>query len=284
MQTYKIGDVRVTRLQELAVTTGRPSALPQFTRDQAKREGEWILPFVDEAGRLLLSIHAWLVESEGRKILVDTCVGNHKPRSRFKEFDNLDLPFLAEIAKAGAAPETIDVVLCTHLHVDHVGWNTTLVDRHWVPTFPKSRYLMCAREWDHWSHFDGPSDMAVQIEDSVRPVVEAGLAELVEPTHRLTSEVWLEPTPGHTPGHASVRISSRGEEAVITGDVMHHPIQIAHPDWICAFDTDAAMGSQTRRQFVERYCDRPVRVLGTHFGGPSAGHIVRRNGSFQLSA
>ena len=124
MLTYKIGDVRVTRLQELAVTTGRPSALPQFTRDQAKREGEWILPFVDEAGRLLLSIHAWLVESEGRKILVDTCVGNHKPRSRFKEFDNLDLPFLAEIAKAGAAPETIDVVLCTHLHVDHVGWNT----------------------------------------------------------------------------------------------------------------------------------------------------------------
>ena len=110
------------------------------------------------------------------------------------------------------------------------------------------------------------------------------LAELVEPTHRLTSEVWLEPTPGHTPGHASVRISSRGEEAVITGDVMHHPIQIAHPDWVCAFDTDAAVGSQTRRQFVERYCDRPVRVLGTHFGGPSAGHIVRRNGSFQLSA
>jgi glyoxylase-like metal-dependent hydrolase (beta-lactamase superfamily II) len=143
---------------------------------------------------------------------------------------------------------------------------------------------MCALEWDHWSHFDGPSELAVQIEDSVRPVVEAGLAELVEPTHRLTSEVWLEPTPGHTPGHASVRISSRGEEAVITGDVMHHPIQIAHPDWVCAFDTDAAMGSQTRRQFVERYCDRPVRVLGTHFGGPSAGHIVRRNGSFQLSA
>ena len=93
MLTWKIGNVRVTRLQELAVTTGRPSALPQFTRDQAKREGEWILPFVDEAGRLLLSIHAWLVESEGRKILVDTCVGNHKQRSRFKEFDNLDLPF-----------------------------------------------------------------------------------------------------------------------------------------------------------------------------------------------
>ncbi len=284
MLTWKIGDVRVTRLDELRVATRRPAALPDFTADSVKRAGEWISPFVDETGRLLLSVHAWLVESEGRKILVDTCVGNHKPRPRFKEFDQLDLPFLADIAKAGASPETIDVVLCTHLHVDHVGWNTTLVDQRWVPTFPKSRYLMCRHEWDHWSHFSGPSDLTVQIEDSVRPVVDAGLAELIEPSHRLTAEVWLEPTPGHTPGHVSVRIASRGEQAVITGDVMHHPIQIAHPEWVCAFDTDAAMGCETRRKFVERYCDEPARVLGTHFGGPSTGHIVRRSGSFQFLA
>jgi glyoxylase-like metal-dependent hydrolase (beta-lactamase superfamily II) len=115
-------------------------------------------------------------------------------------------------------------------------------------------------------------------------VIEAGLAELVEPARKLTGEVWLEPTPGHTPGHTSVRISSRGENAVITGDMIHHPIQVAHPEWVCEFDTDPVMASDTRKKFVERYCDQPVHVIGTHFAGPTSGHIVRRGGGFRFEA
>src|SRR5215472_14811337 len=145
-----------------------------------------------------------------------------------------------------------------------------------------AKYMMCNREWDHLSKYEGSPDLQRPIEDSVRPVIEAGLADLVEPGHKLTGEVWLEPTPGHTPGHTSVRISSRGENAVITGDMIHHPIQVAHPEWVCEFDTDPTMASETRRKFVERYCDQPVQVIGTHFAGPTSGHIVRRGGGFRF--
>ena len=139
---------------------------------------------------------------------------------------------------------------------------------------------MVGREWDHWNKFEGAADFKNPIDDSVRPVIDAGLAELVEPGHRITGEVWLESTPGHTPGHTSVRIGSKGENAVITGDMIHHPIQIAHPEWICEFDNDPSMASETRQEFVKRYADQPVKVFGTHFAGPTGGHILRRNGGF----
>jgi glyoxylase-like metal-dependent hydrolase (beta-lactamase superfamily II) len=282
MQSWKIGDVRVTKLQEQQPVWAGTMITANATPDNIKREGEWLSPFVNDSGQILLSIHALLVESEGRKIIVDTCVGNDKPRPGFKDFNQLHLPFLADLDKAGASRESIDTVVCTHLHLDHVGWNTMLEGGRWVPTFPKARYMMCQREWDHWSKYDGMLDFKLPIDDSVRPVIEAGLAELVEPNRRLTGEVYLEPTPGHTPGHISVRISSRGENAVITGDLIHHPIQVAHPDWICEFDTDPKMGGDTRQKFIERFCDQPVQVLGTHFAGPTAGHIVRRGGAFHF--
>jgi glyoxylase-like metal-dependent hydrolase (beta-lactamase superfamily II) len=280
MQSWKIGDVRITRLQEQQPVWKGTMITANATADAIKAEREWLGPFIDDTGKILLSIHALLVESEGRRILVDTCVGNDKPRPNFKDFNMLHTPFLADLEKAGVPRDSIDTVLCTHLHLDHVGWNTMLVNGHWQVTFPKAKYMMCQREWEHWSKFDGAIDFKLPIEDSVRPVIDAGLAELVEPNRRLTGEVYLEPTPGHTPGHVSVRISSRGENAVITGDLMHHPIQVAHPDWVCDFDTDPAMASDTRKKFVERFCDQPVQVLGTHFAGPSSGHIVRSGGKF----
>ncbi len=280
MQSWKIGDVRITRLQEQQPVWPGTMITANATADTLKAEREWLNPFIDDTGKILLSIHALLVESEGRRIIVDTCVGNDKPRPNFKDFNMLHTPFLADLEKAGVARDSVDTVVCTHLHLDHVGWNTMLVNGRWQPTFPKARYMMCQREWEHWSKFDGLADFKLPIEDSVRPVIEAGQAELVEPGHRLTGEVWLEPTPGHTPGHTSVRISSRGENAVITGDMIHHPIQVAHPEWVCEFDTDPAMASDTRKKFVERYCDQPVHVIGTHFAGPTSGHIVRRSGKF----
>jgi glyoxylase-like metal-dependent hydrolase (beta-lactamase superfamily II) len=138
---------------------------------------------------------------------------------------------------AGFPPESIDLVLCTHLHVDHIGWNTRLQDGRWVPTFPRARYLFARKEWEHWSTRDG-DEYGPIIADSVRPVVEAGRADLVEGDHRISEELALEPTPGHTPGHVSLRVSSQGQEAVITGDLMHHPVQCGEPDWNSNFCDD----------------------------------------------
>ncbi|MBF6559228.1 MAG: MBL fold metallo-hydrolase [Candidatus Binataceae bacterium] len=283
MDSWKIGDVKITRLQEQEPVWPGTMILKEAVADNVKREGEWLNPFCKD-GNFKLSIHALLVETEGKRILVDTCVGNDKTRPGFADWNHLHLPFLQNMEKAGVTRESIDTVLCTHLHLDHVGWNTTLENGKWVPTFPKAKYLMVKREWEHWNKFDGMADFKMTIDDSVRPIIEAGRAELIDNGHRLSADVVLEATPGHTPGHTSVRISSGGENAVITGDMIHHPIQIAHPDWICEFDTDPAMGSATRKAFVERYCDQPVTVIGTHFAGPTSGHIVRHNGGFRFAA
>ena len=281
MQTWQIGDVRVTRLQEQEPVWPGTMITGMATAENVMREGEWLTPFTDDKGRIRLSIHSLLVESEGHRIVVDTCVGNNKIRPGFKEWNNLDLPFLKEFEKSFPR-DSIDMVVCTHLHLDHVGWNTVLENGKWVPTFPKASYMMTQPEWDHWSKYEGSPDFKNPIDDSVRPVIDAKLAKLVQPDHRLTGEVYLESTPGHTPGHVSVRISSRGEDAVITGDMIHHPIQVAHPDWICEFDNRPDEASATRKKFVERYCDQPVKVFGTHFAGPTAGHIARRSGNFRF--
>jgi glyoxylase-like metal-dependent hydrolase (beta-lactamase superfamily II) len=283
MSSWKIGDVKITRFQEQEPVWSGTMILKEAVADNVKREGPWLDPFCQD-GSFRLSIHALLVETEGKRILVDTCVGNDKTRPGFTDWSHLHLPFIQNMEKAGVARDSIDTVLCTHLHLDHVGWNTTLENGKWVPTFPKAKYLMVKREWEHWNKYDGMADFKMTIDDSVRPVIEAGRAELIDNGHRLTGDVVLEATPGHTPGHTSVRIQSKGENAVITGDMIHHPIQIAHPDWICEFDTDPQMASETRQAFVERYCDKPVTVLGTHFAGPTAGHIVRRNAGFRFEA
>src|SRR5712691_4654825 len=230
---WQIGKVTVTKIVELEVTGGSRFILPQATYEEILPI-EWLQPhFADERGRPKMSIHALVVETPDRRIIVDTCLGNDKENRRIPTWNNLQGPFLADLDRAGFPRQSIDTVLCTHLHVDHVGWNTMLVGGCWVPTFPGARYLLSRKEWEHWSKFE-EADFRDPVEDSVRPVLDAGLVDLVEPTHRVSEEVWLEPTPGHTPGHASVRISSRGEEAVITGDLMHHPIQCANPHWASA--------------------------------------------------
>jgi len=270
---WKIGDVRVTRLVEIEMTSSATWLLPDATSENLARE-TWLQPhFADDQGRMVLSIHSLLIESQGQRILVDTCVGNDKQRS-IPNWSRRQGPYLQDLGEAGFPPHSIDVVLCTHLHIDHVGWNTRLENGRWVPTFPSARYLFAKTEFDWWTENDDQAFGPV-IEDSVRPVFDAGLVDLVETDHAVTDEVRLEPTPGHTPGHVSVHIASRGEEAVVTGDLMHHPVQCAHPDWGSSADVDSAAAFETRRRFLERYADRPVLVLGTHFATPTAGRIVR---------
>lgn len=281
MNRWDIGGVKITRIVELETLSKGTFVLPDATLENVKRDSELLMPhFADANGKMRMSVHALVLESQGRRIVVDTCIGNDKRRGA-PAWNMLHTSFLADLEQAGFPRESIDYVLCTHLHVDHVGWNTMMVDGRWIPTFPHARYLIGRKEWEHWS-VDQSKFVKDPIDDSVRPVIEAGLAEFVEPDHKLTDEVWLESTPGHTPGHFSVRISSGGHDAVITGDLMHHPIQFLHPEWNCGADSIPEMARTTRRAFIERYANRDILVFGTHFATPSAGHIVTNGDAWRL--
>lgn len=268
---WRIGDVTVTSVVETEGPTPGQFLFADATADAILRH-RWLQPhFADERGRLIARVQLLVIESEGRRIAVDTCVGNDKERS-VPAWHLRQLPFLDWMSAAGFAPESIDLVACTHLHVDHVGWNTMLVDGAWVPTFPNARYVFGRTEFEHWRR--EPQRDGDVFGDSVQPVVDAGLVDLVDDHHPLTSEVSYEPTPGHTPGHLSVRIRSRGEVAVITGDLMHHPILAAEPTWSSHFDSDVEMARATRHRFVAEQAASGCLVIGTHFASPTAGRFV----------
>ena len=276
---WKVGDVSITRVVEVELP-GITWILPDATPENVKSI-PWLKPhFVTEDWDPIASVHAFIVESEGQRIMVDTCIGNDKSL-KIPAWKNRQGPFLNDLAKAGFARELIDIVLCTHLHPDHVGWNTMKVDGKWTPTFPNARYLFGRVEWEHWSKHGDAHGQPI-LEESVQPVLDAGLEMLVETDRRITGEISLEPTPGHTPGHVSVRIESQGQRAVITGDLMHHPCQIARSDWKCTADSDAVQAVATRRDFIERQADQPELVFGTHFAAPTAGHIVRDGDTFRF--
>jgi glyoxylase-like metal-dependent hydrolase (beta-lactamase superfamily II) len=283
MTPLALGGLRVTAVVERAGPTRPTWLLPDAVPDAVERHRGWLAPhFLDDKGRLLQSIHTFVVQAPGLTALVDTCVGNDKDRGGRAPFHMMRTTFLDDLTAAGFPPEAIDVVVCTHLHVDHVGWNTRLDGGRWVPTFPRARHLFARPEWEHWS--SGRDDDTRRImADSVTPVLDAGLADLVDVDHRVSDAMWLEPTPGHTPGHVSVRLRGGDAEAVITGDLMHHPIQMAEPQWATPFDTDAEQARKTRRAFCERFADTPVTVLGTHFHHPTAGRIVRHGATWRFA-
>ena len=254
--------------------------IPDAKRERLQ-EIPWMYPhFADENGRMRGAIHALIVETPDRTIMVDTCVGNDKERGN-PAWNQLQTEFLGDMEKAGYVLDIIDTVLCTHLHIDHVGWNTMLVDGKWVPTFPKARYLIGQVEFAHWQA-DTDEDQVAVMTDSVLPVFDADLVDLVETNHKISDEISLIPTVGHTPGHVSVMIKSNGEEAMITGDFIHHPCQFAHPEWSSSFDTDPVQSAQTRREIFDKYADTPTLIIGTHFATPTAGHLKRDGDAYRL--
>ena len=271
-EIWQIGDIKVTRIVEMEVVGGSRFILPDATRD-ACLPYSWMQPhFMDDSGNLVMSIHALVIEVGDRRIIVDTCIGNDKERS-IPNWSNLQTNFLKDMENIGYPVESIDTVLCTHLHVDHVGWNTRLVNGEWVPTFENARYLIGEDEWTYWDTNEDPTSYGNVMDDSVRPVIEAGLVDLVSTSETIAPGIRLESTPGHTPGHVSVLLESRGEEAVITGDCIHHPCQITRTDWCSSADYDKDQGRATREKFLERLVETNVLVIGTHFATPTAGHI-----------
>jgi glyoxylase-like metal-dependent hydrolase (beta-lactamase superfamily II) len=283
MNHWRIGDVSIKRIVELEIVAQNDAQGP-FIREahpEALKEIEWLYPdFVTAEGQLRTSVHALLVEAPGLNLVVDTCIGNDRPRKLTGGFP-LSTPFLENFEKDHLSREVVNLVVCTHLHVDHVGWNTMLVDGQWVPTFPNARYLFGKTEYEHWIG-EREGDMPQILSDSVQPIFDAGLVDLVDMNHRISPEISLIPTPGHTPGHVSVRIESQGHVAIISGDIMHHPCQIARPDWAPDFDSDKAAARAMRKEFLDTVVDQPILVIGTHFATPTAGYVRQGKDGFQL--
>jgi glyoxylase-like metal-dependent hydrolase (beta-lactamase superfamily II) len=280
---FSLGQITVHRIVESICREFAPlEFFPQTTpADWAKHRG-WMEPrALDPAsGNLVLPIQGFLVRTRHHTILVDTCVGDHKPREARPFWHRLKLnTFLPRLAAAGVRPEDVDYVMCTHLHWDHVGWNTRLSDGRWVPTFPNAKYIFAKREWDSFEDFHRKTPQPHYF-DSLLPVVEAKQAQFVDMDFALDDEVRLEPTPGHTPGHVAVRLASGGAQAVITGDCIHSPVQCLEPAWVMRADADHEQAARTRKRFLESCSEKPITVCATHFPEPSIGRVVRRGDAF----
>ncbi|MBT6095883.1 MAG: MBL fold metallo-hydrolase [Rhodospirillaceae bacterium] len=279
--TWRVGAVTITRITEFEGPGGLSRYLPDATRERV-REIDWLQPhFATDEGRLIGAIHALVIETPDARIVVDTCVGNDKQRE-VPAWNQLQTSFLDDMAEAGYGADSIDIVMCTHLHVDHVGWNTKLVDEVWIPTFANARYLFGRTEYDFWAARGDDPRFGPVFSDSVKPVFDAGLVDLVETDHQVAPGVRLTSTPGHTPGHVSVLIESKGEQAFITGDMLHHPCQMAHPEWGAVVDEDKPQAVQTRHDVFSRFAGTPTLVIGTHFAAPTAGRIVRDGDAYRL--
>lgn len=276
---WKVGKLKITKIVELETTGSTRFILPLASNEEI-RKLPWLIPdFATAEGRLKMSIHALVVETPARRIVVDTGLGNDKQGRNVPTWNNRNTPFLETMTAAGFPPDSIDTVLCTHLHVDHVGWNTRLEGGKWLPTFARARYVFGRTEYEYWrDHSEEPAHAAV-FNDSVKPIVDAGKAELVESNHRLCAEITLIPTAGHSPGHVSVHLQSDGEEGLLSGDVAHHPCQMAHLDWSSTADTDPLQSAATRRELFGRFADRPTLVIGGHY---NAGRIRRDGDAFKF--
>lgn len=276
VQTFTVGTVQVAKVIDVIEPTS-----PRFLYVEKRREDfdpylDWLQPhFLDAEKRLLLSIHTFLIQTKHHTVLIDTCVGNEKQGLAFPQWNGRKGPYLRNLAAAGYAPEAIDYVFCTHMHLDHSGWNTQLRDGRWAPTFPNAKYLFNRHEWEHWKDDPTPEDQSV-VQQNILPIIEAGQVEWVDNVWEIDDEAALLPTPGHTPGHCSVQVRSNGHTAIITGDMMIHPVQIAEPQWSQTADVDKAQAIRTRTQFVDQHCDTDTLILGTHFNTPTGVHIVSK--------
>jgi len=282
MKPLAMGEVTMSRVVEIDRSFyPTASMLPDSTPEAIARHRDWLAPFVDErTGDLGSRIGAWILMTPSSTVLVDTGVGNGKRRERTPLWHMRQGAFLDDLALAGVTPDTVDYVVCTHLHVDHVGWNTHLVGGKWRPTFPRARYVIAGPEWEFWRHEHAMGRDEGCLEDSVMPVAEAGVMDVVEATHEIDPWIRLEPSTGHTPGHVSVRVTTSAGQAVLVGDLMHRPVQVAEPHWSSRFCADGKHAARTRQAFIERHADTGVLVMPAHF--PRPGYIVGNNGGYRF--
>jgi glyoxylase-like metal-dependent hydrolase (beta-lactamase superfamily II) len=281
-ERWTVGHATVTAIVE-EQTPGVPAEL--FFPDAsagAVRDTEWLGEgFAAANGTISFRVQAFLIEQPGHITLVDPCVGNAKERT-LPFWNQLNTPWLERLAETGVAPDAIDLVLHTHLHEDHVGWDTHLADGEWKPTFTNARHLYVGDELDYWRSAARP-DAATMNMDSIDPIFAAGLADIVTADADLGHGLRLLSTPGHTPGHASVEVTSADERIVITGDLLHHPVQMAQPKWAEIADYDVALARETRHAFLDEHCRLGTRIAGTHFPTAPVGRIEPHNGAWRFA-
>ncbi|MCK1384042.1 MBL fold metallo-hydrolase [Bradyrhizobium sp. 21] len=283
---YSVGDLTIHRIIEQE-TTFLPALelLPGLTPEVLAENRSWMrqAKALDEQDTLILCFQSYVIKTPRHNILVDSCIGNDKPRPRPTWNMKSDDTYMRALDAAGLSVDDIDFVMCTHLHVDHVGWNTRLENGRWVPTFPKARYVFAQQEFDYWSQQNAKAEIA-PFADSVLPVVEAKRHEIVGNDHQIGDHVRILPTPGHTPGHVAFTFGRGKDDAVFSGDLMHSPIQTLYPEMSVKFDVDQAAAATTRRSFLERYCDTDTLCCTAHFPSPSVGKIRRKGSGFVCAA
>ncbi|MBI5264051.1 MAG: MBL fold metallo-hydrolase [Bradyrhizobium sp.] len=284
---FSAGDLTIHRIIEQEMSFLPASdMLPGLTPELLAESRAWLrqAKALDDNDVLILCFQSYVIKTSHHTILVDSCIGNDKPRpQRPKWHMKTDDTYMKALNAAGFATGDIDFVMCTHLHVDHVGWNTRLDNGRWVPTFPKARYVFARTEFDYWNEQNRKTEVAT-FTDSVLPVVEAGRAEIVGNEHQIGDHVRIVPTPGHTPGHAAFAFGRNRDDVVCSGDLMHSPLQALHPELSPKFDVDPALAAVTRRNFLERYCDTDTLCCTAHFPSPSAGRIRRKGSGFTCEA
>ncbi|WP_030147426.1 MULTISPECIES: MBL fold metallo-hydrolase [unclassified Streptomyces] len=286
LASWTVGDITVHRIDEIPLppTTGRwllPGATPDVVAGQ-----DWLRPhFADDEGVLRIDSHSFAFTTGGLRVLVDTGIGNGKERAN-PAWHDLDTDYLQRLTAAGFPADSVDLVILTHLHADHVGWNTRKENGAWVPTFPNARYLTSRAEREFWAGHAMDEARRQMFQDSVIPVEEAGLLDLVDvPAEGVdaVAGVRLVPTPGHTPGHLAVELTSRGHTALITGDCVHHPVQLTRPGIGACVDIDPAASEASRRTLLASLAGTHTLLLGTHFAPPTAGRVVVDGDAYRLS-
>ncbi|WP_435127910.1 MBL fold metallo-hydrolase [Actinacidiphila sp. bgisy144] len=294
MKKIILGDVEVSRVVEWQGAFATTDVLfPSVPGELWRRHESWLAPdFLNaETGAWQAHVQTWVLRSAGRTILVDTGLGNDKQRE-VEVFHQRDGDFLDRLAAAGVRPQDVDLVVNTHLHNDHVGWNTRLVDGEWVPTFPNARYLISRADFDFWnpasghvpkSPFQSAADTGVTFNDSVLPVHRAGRTVLWEgDSHRIDENLVLEPAPGHTPGSAVLWLESGADRAVFVGDLVHTPLQMIEPDHDTCLSEDQAEATRSRRRVLERAAATNSLVVPAHLGGAGAAEVARSNGAVSI--
>ena len=289
MQPIQLGRMRIHKVHEMDSPVPLLSQLPGTTGEDMQRLLTWydqpdeVNPD-PEASFMTFSVHSWVIEIDGKRILIDTCCGNHKDRA-LPEVHQLDTDYLGNLRRAGFEPGDIDMVMCTHLHFDHVGWNTRLDNGKWVPTFPNARYVFGRRDFEYFKTDPTGEELHnAAFVDSIVPVMEAGQGDIVDENavaHREIGDgVWLEPAFGHSPGCCTVNAQADGPPGIVWGDVIHHPVQLIRHDLPFAFDTDGAQACQVRKATMERLADTDTMCFPAHFRRTSAGYVKRDGDAF----
>jgi glyoxylase-like metal-dependent hydrolase (beta-lactamase superfamily II) len=288
MQSTRIGRFDIAKVADFAGPSFDPAEFfPDYDPEVARANRDIIGPqLLDPASsKLVFSFHSFVVKTGRHTILIDSCIGNDKERPARPQWHRMKTSYIDDLARLGVSVDEVDYVMCTHLHWDHVGWNTRLADGRWVPTFPKARYVMARREFDHWQgvHDSGAdTPHATAFGDSILPVIETGQALLVGDDYALEDGLWFEPYPGHTPGNVVIHARSGGERGVFVGDVLHHPLQCLKPEWstrACS-DPDGSRASRTR--LLEEHADSGTLVMPAHFPDPTSGWIRRHRTAYRF--